>query len=170
MEVKEALKTRRSIRKYKDKKVPRKLLEEVVKAGQMSHSAINDQPWHFVIIDDDELVKEITEKAFVIENNKDCPVVLITFGKRNSDKMSCGLERSIVDTSIATSYMQLRAHDLGLGACWIGAFRAEIVEEILEIPQEWQAMHITTLGFSDESPNPRKRKSFEEVVSFNGFF
>lgn len=169
MDVKKAVETRRSIRKYSEKKVPKDLLEEVLEAGRLSHSAINRQPWFFMVIDEEELLQEIVEKSFVYDQNKNCPALIITFGNKDSSKMSCGLERNVVDTSIATSYMQLRAHELGLGTCWIGAFQEGVIEEILDAPEEWQAMHVTTIGYAEESPNARPRKDFKQVASFNGF-
>lgn len=83
--------------------------------------------------------------------------------------MRCGQERYTVDLSIATSYMILEAHDQGLGTCWLGSFDEEKTKEILEIPEGVRVVAMTPLGYPDESPEMRKRKSMDEIVSYESY-
>ena len=168
MKLQTALLNRRSIRKYKSTPVEREKLDQIVEIGRISHSALNHQPWHFTVVDDPELISKI-EESFVYDTNKGAPALIVTFGLRESSKMTNGLTRSIVDTSIATSYMQLKALDLGLGTCWLGAFDREVVEKALGAPEHLQAMHVTTIGYPNQSPKMRPRKSIEEVTNYNRF-
>lgn len=168
MDLQQAFETRQSIRTYKDKPVEREKLEQIVEIGRTSHSAKNLQPWHFVIVDDKEVIEELNA-GITYKKNQDGPAYIITFGKRDARKMDNGLVSAEVDTSIATSYMQLKATELGLGTVWLGAFDAKKVEEVLNAPENLQAMHVTVIGYPDEEPERRPRKSLDEVMSYNKF-
>lgn len=83
--------------------------------------------------------------------------------------MKIGQMTAPVDCSIALSFMMLRATDLGLSTCWLGMVDSEEVKKILNIPEEYEVIALTPLGYADEEGRPRNRKSFDEVVHFNQF-
>jgi nitroreductase len=65
--------------------------------------------------------------------------------------------------------MVIAAWNLGVGSCWIGAFNQKKVKENLKIPEKWKVVALLTLGYPAEQPQPRKKKSFEKMFSFDRF-
>ncbi len=69
-----------------------------------------------------------------------------------------------IDTAIAMEHLILAAHELGLGTCWIGAFNESRIKQLLGIPSNVRVVALTPVGYPDESPPPRPRKTLDEVV------
>ncbi len=74
-----------------------------------------------------------------------------------------------VDLSIACSFMILEACEQGLGTCWLGTFNEEEVKSLLDIPAHDRVVTMTPLGYPNEAPPPRPRRTFDQVVSFEKF-
>jgi len=170
MDVFTAISNRRSIRKYSSKPVEEEKLMKVLEAGRLSPSANNRQNWKFIVVRDEETRKKLAaacgNNTFVAE----APVTLVICGiMTDNDIMMCGQPRHTVDCSIATSFMILQAYELGLGTCWLGAFREPEVKEILNIPDNVRVVAITPLGYPDQEPVSRGRKSLNEVVCFDQY-
>ena len=83
--------------------------------------------------------------------------------------MKGGQPRYTVDLSIATAYMILEAHELGLGTCWLGSYDEGKVKEVLGIPEDVKVVSILPLGYPDEAPEARMRKSLDEIVSYDKY-
>ena len=83
--------------------------------------------------------------------------------------MKGGQPRYTVDLSIATAYMILEAHELGLGTCWLGSYDEGKVKEVLDIPEDVRVVSILPLGYPDEAPEARMRKSLDEIVSYDKY-
>ncbi|OEU68926.1 MAG: NADH dehydrogenase [Desulfovibrio sp. S3730MH75] len=122
MEVLEAIHSRRSVRKYKDKPIPEELIKELLSAAMIAPSAGNAQPWQFIVVDDHEKlirVKEYSQYAAMAEH---APVAIIVCG-------DLGLEKYpgywVQDCSAATQNLLLAAHGKGLGAVWTGIYPME---------------------------------------------
>jgi nitroreductase len=157
MEVMTAVKTRRSIRKFKPVPVPEAQLRQVLEAGRIAPSAGNRQPWKFVVVRDaatrKELVSACRNQAFV--------------GEAGAIIVACAPDESLrwhmVDIGIAVDHMTLAAHELGLGSCWIGAFDPDQVKGILGIPAEVKVVCVLPVGVPDMEGVPKPRKDFDEV-------
>ncbi len=78
--------------------------------------------------------------------------------------MMCGQSAGIIDVSIAFSFMMLQATELGLGTCWLGAFDENAVRKILGVPDHVRIVAMTPLGYPDDVPAGRPRKSLDEVM------
>lgn len=76
---------------------------------------------------------------------------------------------SIVSTTIALQNMVVAAWTMGIGSCWIGDFSEEKVKKLLNIPESWNIIALVSFGYPAEKPQPRKKKTIEEIVSFNKF-
>ena len=76
---------------------------------------------------------------------------------------------AIVDTTIALEHIVLVAHDLGFGTCWIGAFNEDELKKFLKIPDKYKVVALIVVGYPNEQPPPRPRKSLDEIVSENFF-
>jgi nitroreductase len=83
--------------------------------------------------------------------------------------MPCGQPAYTVDVSIAFAYMILQACELGLGTCWIGAFKEDEVKEILSIPKQVRVVAISPLGYPTHKSPPRPRKDLDEIVCFEEY-
>lgn len=157
MDVFEAMRSRRSIRKFKPVPVPEDKLAQVLEAGRIAPSAGNRQPWKYIVVRDDatrkKLVPACRNQAFVGEAG----VVIV----------ACAPDESLrwhpVDIGISVDHMTLAAHALGLGSCWIGAFDPDQVKAILGIPAEVKVVCILPVGVPDMEGVPKPRKAFDEV-------
>lgn len=167
MELIEAIKGRRSIRAYEASPVDRKKLLQVLDAGRLAPSSRNEQEWKFVVVQDKARIEKLyhacREEQFVIE----APVVIAACGTKPDHVMRCGQHAYPIDVSIAVTHMILRAEDLGLGTCWLGAFYEDKVKEALGIPPGVRVVALVTLGNPRYKPQPTSRKSLEEIVCFD---
>jgi len=84
----------------------------------------------------------------------------------DEDSKEFEVKQMIRDTSIAIEHMVLTATDLGLGTCWIAWFEQKDFRPVLSIPEDKYVVAVLTLGYPDEAPNPRPRKSLEEIVHY----
>jgi len=149
MDVYEAIKKRRSIRIYEDKKVPKEILKKCVNAGRLSPSGANIQPLKFITVTEKlEEVFEHTNWAGYLDwspSKEEMPRAYIAITKE-ADK---GLE---TDAGIAAHSICLTALNEGLGSCILGALDRERLEEILPIPENHELKLMVALGYPAEDP------------------
>ncbi len=157
--------TRRSIRHYENKDVPEEVLRQILEAGRQAPSAANRQPIRFVIVKDRDLLKVLCD-TLITRFVKYAPIAIV--GCANVKSLLTG-KWAVVDAAIAMENMVIAAWTLGVGSCWIGACDEEKVKELLKIPDKWRVVALVTLGYPAEQPKTRKKKSFEEMFSFNSF-
>lgn len=159
MDVFEAIRTRRSIRKFHPKPIPDEKLKMILEAGRLAPSAGNRQPWRFVVVKDPERKKALAKVAGYQMFIADAGVILAALG---DPEASPRWFRQ--DPMIAVEHVVLAATALGYGTCWIGAFGEEEVKRVLEIPEGLKVIALLPIGFPDEAPAPRARKSLKEIV------
>ena len=169
MGVMTAIRERRSVRKYTEQPVEKEKLDLVLEAARLSPSASNRQDWKFIVIQDKEMIAKMVgacnNQGFVGQ----APVILVACATNPGGIMSCGQPRDSVDLSIATAYMILAAHDLGLGTCWLGSFNEAKVKELLKIPAEIRVVAITPLGHAATKPRPTNRKDIEDITCYEQY-
>lgn len=160
MEVFEAIKDRRSIRKYKMDTVPEDLVVKILDAGRWAPSAGNRQPWSFIVLNDVEVKRRVAEATTYGKFLAEAPLgIAVVIDPQASN-------HPVEDGAIATQNMLLAAHALGLGACWIGSYNSvyeEKVKEILGIPKDKRLLSIISIGFPAESP-VKTRKELSEIM------
>jgi len=156
--------SRRSIRRYEQKEIPKDVLEKILEAGRQAPSAMNRQPWHFIVLTDREIKKGLS-KGFFNRHIKDSAVTVVGCAYAGF------LDRrwSIVSTSIALQNMVIAAWAMGIGSCWIGDFREDKVKRLLNIPDKWKVVALVSFGYPAEKPKPKRKKPIEKIVSFNKF-
>lgn len=169
MEVKDAIRERRSVRAYQSRAVPDDKLMNVLEAARLAPSAGNRQAWKFVVVKDAAKRKAIARAAASQYFVGEAPVVIAAVALQPDRIMSCGVPSYAVDLAIAVDHMTLVAVDEGLGTCWIGAFSQQEVRQILNIPEQYKVVALLPLGFPADSPGPKLRKSLEEIVSYDTF-
>ena len=165
MKLNELITTRRSIRKYQNKPLDRDALDAVLEAGRLAPSARNRQDWHFTAVENPALRQQLADACCNQQMVSDAPVALVIW-MNAEDVMRCDQSAATIDGAIALSFMMLKATELGLGTCWLGAFYADKVKAALALPNDAIVVAVSPLGWPDESPAPRPRKSAKEVVDY----
>ncbi len=157
--------SRRSIRKYKDKPVEQEKLRKIMDAVRVAPSARNREPWKFIVLTEQKTKQEIYERAY---NSKDfilyAPVIIAAVGYPADYVTTNGNIAHQVDIGIAGEHIALSATALGLGCCWIAAFKQDEMKKILGVPDDAHIVALFTIGYPDEVPEPKERKSLSEIV------
>jgi nitroreductase len=164
MDVFEAISKRRSIRRYKDSPVEEDKLGKILEAARIAPSAANRQEWKFLVVQDKETREKLVDAANGQKFVGEAPVTIVAISTESERIMPCGQPAYTVDLSIAVSFMILEATELGLGTCWLGAYKEDEVKKILDIPEEVRVPAMFTLGYADEDPGPRPRKDINEIL------
>ena len=171
MKVLEAIQKRRSVRKYKQDPIPEEALLRVLEAARLAPSGKNFQPWKFIIVKDKELKEKLARASagqFFIAK---APIIVIGCGFPDKcyARMGRYMKSWSVDVTIALEHLILQAQEEGLGTCWIGSFEEEEVKAILNVPEEVKVLALTPLGYPDEIPRFRGRKSLDEIISYDRY-
>lgn len=159
-----------SVRSYKNHPVESEKIESVLNAGRIAPSAVNYQPWFFIVV----MEKEGREKLNRIYPRlwfQSAPVVIIICAdhSRSWKRRSDGFDSACVDAAIAIDHMTLRATDLGLGTCWVCNFDIQLCLSLFEIPEHIEPIALLPLGYPDETMGEKKRKDLSEIVYWEKF-
>ena len=169
MDVFAAISQRSSVRAYKTTDVEEDKLKRVLEAARLSPSASNRQEWKFVVIRNKDTRKKLAKAAFGQSFIEEAPVVIVACGTESKAMLGCGQPTHTVDVSIACAYMILQAHELGLGTCWIGAFREDETKKILSIPEHVRVVAMTPLGYPNQPPSQKFRNSLDQIVCYEKY-
>ncbi|WP_346888036.1 nitroreductase family protein [Clostridium sp. UBA1056] len=173
-----AIEDRRSIRKYMNKLVEDEKLLQILESARLAPSGSNTQPWQIIVVKEQENREKVAKASYNQKWMVSAPVHLVCVADIKArlpkskdlyiDEYSKEFEvkQMIRDTSIAIEHMALTATDLGLGTCWIAWFEQKDFRPVLNIPEDKYVVAVLTLGYPDEAPNPRPRKSLEEIVHY----
>ncbi len=170
MDLIDAMKERRSVRSYEPDPVPEELLSKVLEAGRIAPSASNNQPWHFVIVQDPEKRKVLSEGRYA-HFLAQTPVVIVGCGDTAKAP-----RWHMVDVTIALQQMVLAATNEGLGTCWIGSFDEDGVKKCLGVPEGWKVVAMLALGYPRKKLDlgaalirSKNRKPLEDITSRDEF-
>ena len=169
MDVFTAISQKSSVRAYKATDVEEDKLKKILEAGRLSPSASNRQEWKFIVVKSKETKKNLANAAFGQSFIGEAPVVIVACGTESKAIMACGQPAYTVDVSIACAFMILQAYELGLGTCWIGAFKEDEVKKILKIPEDVRVVAITPLGYPDQPPSQKSRKGLEQMFCYEKY-
>ncbi len=167
MNVFDAINKRQSIREYKETAVPDDKLRRVLEAGRMAPSGGNRQEMKFVVVRDAEARAELAEASGGQRHVAQAPVIIAAVATVPDRIMLCGVPAYPVDVAIAIDHLTLAAFEEGLGTCWIGAFKQDMVRKALKIPDSCMVVSLLTLGFAGAEGRPKSRKSFDDVFCFD---
>ncbi len=155
---------RRSLRKYKDMDVSSETIDTILKAAMSAPSAGNEQPWHFIVVDDREKMKEITKchpYSSMLNSAPKCIVVAADVDLQKYEGYW------VQDCAAATQNMLLAIAQLGLGGVWLGVHpikeREEGIRKIFNMPENVIPFCIVALGVPDEEKGPSDRYNPERV-------
>lgn len=162
-----AILSRRSIRKYTKKPVPEDLIKELLKAGMNAPSAGNQQPWHFIVINDHQILDEIPKFHPYSQMLKEAAVGILVCGDERLEKHK---GYWVQDCSAATENILLAAHSNGLGAVWLGIYpreeRVAGIKKLLGIPKPVLPLAIISIGYPGEEKLPANRFD-ESKIHYN---
>ena len=167
MDVRQAIRTRRSIRRYANKPVEEAKLDRVLEAARLAPSANNRQERRFIVVRDAQTRKKLAAAACGQSFVGTAPMVIAACATESSHVMSCGQHAYTVDVTIAVDHMTLQAVEEGLGTCWIGAFYEKEVKRVLGIPDTVRVVSLLPLGYPEQVPAPTPRKPRETLVAFD---
>jgi len=158
------IKDRRSVRKYLNKPIDKKVLEEIVDCGRLAPSAKNIQPWHFLVVTDREKLAEIAKQVEWGHFIKDSAACMVVCGDR-------GVKRFKEDCCLAAENMILAAKSLGIGSCYVAALGKDIggVRELLEIPENLEIVCFLPLGYFEKNPELHDKKDLKDLIKWESF-
>jgi len=179
MELSEAIKERRSVRRYKKDPVPDALILESIEAARIAPSWANTQVWRFIVVKE-QAAKEALQEALTQFNPArqamlDAPCVVClaaqrgVAGMRKGEAVTDKGDWFMYDCGIAMEHLVLTAWSVGLGTVHIGAFDAKKAEGALAVPEGFSVVAMTPLGYFEEQPEARPRKSLDDILYLNQF-
>jgi len=173
MDVVDAIKTRRSIRKYLEVPIPWEQVVELIEAGRMAPSAGNLQNWKFILYTSPEKRQAIAEACLQQYWIADAPLIMVIVAETEKAKKYYGdrgaMMYSIQSAAAVTQNVLLRAHELGLGACWVSAFEDEMMTRITGTPDSASVQAVIPIGYPDEEPEATPRYDLVWFTRFDSF-
>ena len=160
MDVLEAIKGRRSIRKYTQEPVSEEQVTQILEAGRWAPSRGNSQPWKFIVLNDNQIRKELAEAIppgkFLAQAAQGIAVVVSPKSSKHPEQ----------EGAAAIQNMLLAAHALGLGTCWISVHGTDCEEKaktILQVPDDEWLLSVVSVGHPAEIPE-KGRKELDEIT------
>lgn len=163
MDAIECMKTRRSVRAYQEKPVPREVIEDIVDCARLAATAINIQPWRFVVVQDAATRKQIADTTDYGKFIEQAPVCIAVFCEDTKYYLE--------DGSAATQNILNAARAQGLGACWVAGDKkpyASKVGEMLGVPKDHKLISLIPMGYPAQVPSPAK-KPLSEVLHWERY-
>lgn len=170
MNVEKAIEKRKSIRKFKDKKLEDEKIDKLIEAAILAPSGNNAQPWRFYIVRTKEDKKKLKENNIIKQDFLyQAPIIIVCCGDPTVYPKSLDMDdsnelRAVRDLSLACENLVLRATELGLGTCFVGWIKKEKIKEVLGIPKKLIVPYVIPVGYPAKEPKRRKRKSKEEIL------
>ena len=153
------LKNRRSIRNFQDKMISEEHIKMILEAGRWTPSASNRQPWEFIIIKNQDILKKISKTGIYGASLRKAPLGIAIVGKTLENP-----NWYIQDTSLASMHMMLMAWALNIGMCWIGSMDREYAKELLGLGKDDFLLTILATGYiKGKIPKPTLRKNLDDI-------
>jgi len=166
----EAIKTRRSIRRFKPTRIPNHVIKSVIDAARHAPSANDTQPWEFIIVKDKRVKEQLAKTHAWSSFINDAPVCIVVLG---NEKISPSF--FAIDASCATENLLLAAHGLGLGACWVAVYdpcnsnSERYVRDVLNVPSHLRIIAMVPIGYPDEKAMPRNLRELNKILHFDKY-
>jgi nitroreductase len=168
MNVSEAIRTKRAIRKFQDRPLPDDVVHAILNAGRRSQSSKNEQPWQFIAIRDRSILKALSECGTWAGHLAGAALGVAILTPDPTAKF-----QTMFDAGQAAAFMQLAAWELGVGSVPASIYEAEKARDILGFPPEWHLRIALSFGYPGEeekinaAPKKGGRRSLEEVVHWD---
>lgn len=159
--------------------VDREIINRILEAARLSPSACNAQPWHFVVVDEPELKNKVADAASarllgMNHFTKQAPVHIVVVEEKVNITSGIGgvikdKHFAFVDIGIAATHICLAAEAEGLGSCILGWFAETKMKKLLNIPDNRRVILDIVIGYPAQPLREKKRKSADEVISYNTY-
>ena len=165
MNVSDAIRTKRAIRKFQDRALPEDVIKIILNAGRRSQSSKNEQGWQFIAIRDKSILKALSECGQWAGHLEGAALGVAILTPEPTAKF-----QTMFDAGQAAAFMQLAAWELGVGSVPASIYEAEKARQILGFPPEWHLRIALSFGYPLEeeklSAAPKKggRRSLDEIV------
>lgn len=167
MNVMEAIRRKRAVRKYKDEPIPAETIEQILYAGRRAQSSKNSQPWHFVVVQNRDTLNALADMGDYTAHLRTAPlaIVILTPDPKN-------LYWVMFDAGQSASYMQLAALELGVGSCVTTLHRPDPSRELLGYPDNLYLTMLIAFGYPadpatlEAPPRTGGRKSTHELIHY----
>ncbi len=167
MDAFQAILTRYSARNFRRKEVAPELVQELLRAAMQAPSAADEQPWHFIVINDSYLLEQIPGIHPYAAMAGEAPVAILVCGEPGREKHA-GMW--VQDCAAATQNILLAAHAHGLGSVWVGVYpreeRMEPLRKLLHIPERISPFALLPLGYADQVPAVREDRFDEDRIRY----
>ena len=179
MDLFQAIKERRSIRRYKPTPISEEALRTVLEAARWAPSWANSQCWRFVVVRHPEVKERLAQVLgqgnAAIPAIKAAPIVIVACARLGRSGYRDGVlitdkgDWFMFDVALAMQNLTLAAYALGLGTVHVGRFDAKRAAQVLGVPEGVVVVEIMPLGYPDEAPPPRPRRELEKTVSYDKY-
>ncbi|MGA7195105.1 MAG: nitroreductase family protein [Anaerolineales bacterium] len=165
MNVSDAIRTKRAIRKFQEKPLTKEIIAAILNAGRRSQSSKNEQTWHFIAIQDKKILKALSECGQYAGHVAGAALAVAILTPEPTAKF-----QTMFDAGQAAAFMQLAAWELGVGSCPASIYEPEKAREILGFPSELHLRIVLSLGYPAEeekltaAPKKGGRRSLEEIA------
>jgi len=162
MDILELIKTRRSVRKFKNKEVSEKIIVQTLEAGRWAPSGLNNQPWKFMVLEKNakDSLAEHTKYSHIVKSaNK---LILVFFDREDSYNR----DKDLMAIGACIQNMLISVHSRRLGACWLGEIlnqKAQI-HKFLKIPKNLELAAVLALGYPFDSSSGVRRKELKDLT------
>lgn len=168
MDVSEAIRTKRAVRKFLDKPIPGEIIHQILNAGRRSQSSKNSQPWQFIAITDKSILKALSECGSWASHLSGAALGVAILTPDPAEKF-----QTMFDAGQAAAFMQLAAWELGIGSCPASIYEPEKARTILSFPEELHLRIALSFGYPQDSSElsaaPKKggRRDLDEIVHWD---
>jgi len=156
------IKSRRSIRKFKRKAIPKSIIREILEAGRWAPSGLNNQPWRFMVLEKEKRAAlcKFSRYGHIIKGSDKAILVFI------DKNASYNYEKDLMAIGACIQNMLLYVHSQGLGACWLGEIlnQRKEIKRLLKIPTPLELEAVIALGYPLKSHEPTPRKSLKNLI------
>ena len=162
MDIFETILKRRSVRAYQDKEISKADLDKILEAARMAPSGFNAQGFRIILIKDQAIkvkLGELAKQSYLAK----APVVLALANTMLENKYSP------LDIAIVLDHVMLASTALGIGTVFIGAYHSDEIRKFLGVPDTAEMVALMPLGYPADKEIPKKRKSLDELVSYEKF-
>ncbi|MDP4185460.1 MAG: nitroreductase family protein [Bacteroidota bacterium] len=166
MDFLELAQKRFSVRTYEDRKIEKEKLLYILEAGRLAPSAVNYQPWEFIVLTKPESLEKI-HQTYPREWFKLAPAVILVCGDHNQGwrRPSDNKDHTDIDIAIAVDHMVMATTELELGTCWVCNFNASLCKELFELPHNLEPIVLLPIGYPKVASIPeKKRKHLQDIV------
>ena len=160
------IKSRYSVRAYRTDPVEKEKLDQVLEAARLAPTAANRQPFRIIVATTEgrqEEMRRMYDRDWFVQ----APTLICVCAVKSEAWVSKEKRNYVyVDVAIVMDHIILAATDLGLGTCWVGAFDKDVAREAFGLPDDFEPVLMTPLGYGADQPESKERRPIEELVRY----